>query len=349
MGDRLLWFDSPNGTDDTASLYGAANWLTDHGGGTIVLEPGIWNGANLPIRNGITWRGFGQNQTIVRLPNGASGDVFHGDNVDALLGTETIGGPRDWGIENLTVDGNKANCPNGASGIRVYGCRFKLADLVVRNCHGNGIVTEWAHNPGDPDSYAAMESFWTNIRVCRNDQTGIIHNGPHDTHWANVLSYENGGGGYTTSDGFEIGFKGSGLQAVNVHAFGVTQRRAWWIKAGECQLANCEGEGASDCQLLLEANGLILRGGNWFTIDPGLALVGIRVGSPSTRCFGVNIDTHFSTITRAAFDFVNDGGGMYRAEMFMPTGSIYTGTPNPESVLDFRKTPSPATRVRVGT
>ena len=40
MGDRLLWFDSPNGTDDTAMLYGAANWLTDHGGGTIVLSDG---------------------------------------------------------------------------------------------------------------------------------------------------------------------------------------------------------------------------------------------------------------------------------------------------------------------
>lgn len=155
----------------------------------------------------------------ITLANNANTDLVKSYGFDNLTGkNSTDGGVQDVEFTGGVYDGNRANNNGSGCGFQLYGKRYTLDNIEVRNCGSDGIYSEWANAADVGSPTDAMESMWVNVRSCFNNGNGITMRGPHDSVVVNTLTYCNNGNG-TSIEGTSV-YTGGGLQLVNFHSYG---------------------------------------------------------------------------------------------------------------------------------
>jgi len=147
-------------------------------------------------QTGIALVGAGVGAATIKLVNGAAAatDVVQSSTFAALTGADDAGGDFDMFLDGFTIDGNKANNPTGGWGLRKYGKRTRIGDLVVQNAKAGGFWSEWAASAAVPVA-DGMEDQWGRIRVTACDGLGIDMRGPHDAYAESIFVHDCTGGG----------------------------------------------------------------------------------------------------------------------------------------------------------
>ena len=183
--------------------------------------------------------GESKTATVLKLKAGTTADLILGASFATLTGGSTSGGPRYWGVRNMTLDGNRANA-TGGYGIRVYGCTFYISDIIVRNCAGDGIYTEFGYPTEFAGPNEPVQGYISEFDIHNNGGFGLRILGPHDT----MVSR---GTVHASDASAEIYSGAGGAQFSDVHAYGQTNNiatsAAWKIYAVKNTLTNCVGGG----------------------------------------------------------------------------------------------------------
>ncbi|WGG56827.1 glycosyl hydrolase family 28-related protein [Enterobacter roggenkampii] len=187
-GDIRGWGCKCDGvTNDTVNFQNAINDNKSSGKPCIVPEGTTLVGP-LTLYSKTTIMGHGQERTKLKLLAGSINALLYGANSDALWGTNSLLGEDGIIIENLTIDSDKANSPNG-SGIAIYGPRTRIDKVNIINSGKNGLRTEWADS-GNPDG--GMEGSFSKIVIDKSGGDGWRFAGPHDSVVNDVIIISSG-------------------------------------------------------------------------------------------------------------------------------------------------------------
>lgn len=253
---------SPSGSDDSASINAAISALAPTGG-RVQLGPGLWQARDIIARSGVYLQGEGPGATILRTLPGTNADLIRSDGFAALTGGTSQGGPRDFGISSMTLDGNRAQNSSGWP-LRIYGSCYRLRDVEIRNGASGNLWSEWGRGGTN------MEAHLTDFSVHDGASDGIVWRGPHDSQILNALVFKNAGRGVVT-DG-----NATSEQFVNVHTWG-EEHSAGWHLSRPVYATNCVAEGATQANVILNCNS-----GSWI----GGAVYGTKTGAEVGFQFG---------------------------------------------------------------
>lgn len=184
-------------TNDSSAFQAANDYLSSIGGGVLYVPKGTYI-TNFTIDSNIILKGSGINNTILMSAPNSNKDVIQGRNFSTLTGASTLtatDGVRFIQIQDLTVDGNKANNTSGY-GIRIFGCYWYWNNLIVQNCVNDGIWTEfYTVDSPTPTNFRdqLLETMYRNIKTAYNNGNGWTYNGPHDSIIDNYVAIENTG------------------------------------------------------------------------------------------------------------------------------------------------------------
>ena len=208
--------DTPGDTDD-ARIQAALDAASRAGGGRVLLSGRTYTVTRtLVIPTRVTLAGTGAGQTVLLVAPGLNADLARSQGFETLTGTNQAAGPTDVLLTDLTLDGNQGANTRG-NGLSKYGYTWRLVNVVVRNCAGDGIYSEWSTYGGAPPGGDGMEDQWVNVKVHDCGGNGVTFRGPHDSQWSNVIVYNLGKNGVSveaTSD-----YTGGGLAFTNLHVW----------------------------------------------------------------------------------------------------------------------------------
>lgn len=200
-------------SDDTAAVQEA---LDDaYTTGCIVFFPaGVYMVSGVTVKSTVSIIGEGQDSTTLRLIRGNNGKaVITSANFEKLTGTNDNGGVSGVAVRDMTID---ANGVTGSYGLRKYGYRWNICNVVFCNAGEAGIYTEWGTNPGAPNDGKYMEDVFYNIR-CHHNKDGFIYNGAHDALFDSILLYLNHRYGFICN--VSGVYSGAGAFMTKVHAY----------------------------------------------------------------------------------------------------------------------------------
>ena len=235
---------------------------------------------------------------------------------------DTTGGIADWSIQSMTLDGNKANNGTTGYGIRVYGYRYILRDLHIKDFFTNGIYSQWASASSEN-----MEARVDNVRVYSTTSsadgsgTNVYWLGPHDSVFTGCFFF------YGAAKGFESAHvdKSAGLIFDSCHAYGNNQTYGFYLTGNGCSFNNCVSEGASSAQVYVNANNTRIT--NLYAFAAGASSpVGVEV---ATGISGYIITGYIINCTSNAVKLTGtDGGnGFIDITAYQTSGAILGGTP----------------------
>lgn len=349
-------------TDDTNAIALAIAAAVAAGGNTVYLPNGTYIVQTLILQSLVHLRGAGVDATILKLKAGTNADLLQGYNAPSLVnvgaanGTSSTGGIREWSLSDLTLDGNKSNQSGGPSYcLRVYGYSFRIKNVIMHDGYSGGILSDW--NGGGVASPNSMEAQVNNVKVygcgVSSEVTagrgmGIQWGGPHDSQFANVLSFKN------ASHGFHVGPNASALQFANSHAFGSASgvnAVAWLIEGGYGQYSNCEGEGSDTCNVVIMA-GECQWSGHIFGITGNASLqkLGLQLGqvnagtlypgsvnqsggvATAVQATGTYVEGVFSLNNTGSIVFANEANSNIDIDAYQTSGNWLVGTPAPTTM-----------------
>ena len=343
-------------TDDTTAIQNALNAANTAGGGTVAFPAGVYLTTSLTLFSNVHLRGAGITATILRLKNATNADLLSGGatnvaliNLAAASGTSNTGGLTNWGLYDLTLDGNLAGQTAGPSYcLRVYGYGYILQNVIMLNGYTGGVLADW--NGGASAGNDSMEARWTNVKVHDCNGVNVELGGPHDSQMSNVVIFHAG------TANLHLAPNAGAFQMSNVHVFGDQVALGMLIESGDNLFVNCEAEGSRTQNVALISNNNTWLGGRIFGNSPNYALAnGIKLGqqagetplaaqtlqsaglTTAVSSAGNVIDTMFTHCEGAngCFWFDNDGGSTtIRANIFASAGSAYTGTRNANTSLN---------------
>lgn len=263
-------------TDDTTTIQAAIDAANTAGGGTVFFPEGTYISTLLTMYSNVHLVGVGPTGTTVKLKNSTNTALIQGDDFETLSAGNTTGGIADWSIQSMTLDGNKANNGTTGYGLRVYGYRYVLRDLHIKDCFTNGIYSQWASASSEN-----MEARLDNVRVyssttANGDGSGtqVYWLGPHDSVFTGCFFF------YGDAKGFEAAHadKAAGLIFENCHAYGNDQTYGWYLTGNGCSLNNCVAEGAITAQVYINESNI--RVTNLYAFAASAASpVGVEVAS----------------------------------------------------------------------
>lgn len=218
-------------------------------GREVHLPPGTYFG-NLVVDSGSVIAGSGEGATTLRAPNGSSSDVITSRDFGTLTGGGTGGGPREFRIRDITIDGNKAHTSAGWC-MRVYGRAYRVTDVTFTDGNDGGVWSEWG--PGGSE----MEAKWVNWRCLDSAGPGLVWRGPHDSLFVNGIVAGQDGHDAVVTDGFATSEQFTNVHLWGFHSNGFVLRRTAYM-------ANCQSEGATGANVLFAAGGSSWVGGTVF-------------------------------------------------------------------------------------
>jgi hypothetical protein len=352
IGPSALPFYS---VDDFASIQAAEDAANAAGGGMLQFGARTYSVlATITKRSNVHWVGAGVGATVLQLANGVNVDLVKGLSFDTLSGSGQAAGISNWSIRSMTLDGNKSGQTSGVgAGLKVYGFSYILMDVVVRNCRGDGIHSEWSTQSDAPAGSDGMEAHWVNVISHDNGGDGVYMAGPHDSEWVNGTVFQNNGAGvHVVQDGTR---SGGAFQCVNVHAWGRNHTYAWDCEAPTF-CANCTGEGAANAQVRFgcgsnsaPANDSVWIGGQVFAA--GGAPIGFMIGKGSVAPAAIRIDTKIINCTSGDIDFApaSVGGHVIRFNAYQTTGPAVAGTAHVTDLIEANIIGSPGTILKMPT
>lgn len=183
-------------SDATTCIDTAINALNAAGGGTLLLPAGTIY-ATPTIKNGVYLVGMGKSATTIKQPNSKNNVTIIDDGNASLFGTtpanpDTVG-THNFGLLNLTIDGNSSNntmsyggTGAGGSCLQFWGYRMIVEHVQILNCPGSAWHSEWT------DTQINMEGYVNDLRVDTAAYDGIIFGGPHDSRLYNIIVINTG-------------------------------------------------------------------------------------------------------------------------------------------------------------
>lgn len=273
-------------TDDTTAISNAITALGSNGG-VLYFPPGVYISGPQTIDSKQWWLGAGYEASILKLKASSNADFIKTANFATLTGGNTTGGSYNFGIEKLTIDGNKSsNTSGGSRGIVIYGYGYTLRDVRVRNCYKNCFYSEWSTSSNSPGA-DAMEAIITDCKFHDCQQDGFLFYGPHDSHIKSSVIYNSGlagaGNGYSN---LHIGSPGSaGVNVDMVHVWSGGVDYGIQIDNSSTLLNNCVAEGAAIAQLYVNANDCQIHS-CWIFDGGASSSKGILYGNSGNTVFG---------------------------------------------------------------
>jgi hypothetical protein len=251
-GDGTFVADQSPGDTDDARIQAALDAASRAGGGRVVLAGRTYTiTRTLVIPDRVSLAGTGAGQTVLLAAPGLNADLARSQGFETLRGSNQPAGPTGVLLTDLTLDGNQAANGQG-NGLSKYGYTWRLVNVVVRNCAGDGLYSEWSTYGGVPVGGDGMEDQWVNVKVHDCGGNGVTFRGPHDSQWSNVIVYNIGGTGVrveATSD-----YTGGGLAFTNLHIWQL-------FGAGDAFSTNTAVFGSSlYVEGAFQGNGLVLSG-----------------------------------------------------------------------------------------
>lgn len=228
-----------------------------------------------------------------------------------------------------------------AAGIRSYGYDFSWDNVVVRNCKGWGVYSEWAAGNfeilGD-----GSESHVSNFSVHNNEGGGIAWRGPHDSVWTSGVVFKNGTS-TAMRRGVDVHSGASGLRAYGVHVWGADCHDwAWYLHhtgtgdATTIALTDCIGEGGETGNLIIGDNDCSVIGGSYFDLGSSAAPMGITVGDGVAVGGTVLLGAKILNCTSGAITYANDAGSTVVLDVYQTGGTVEAGSPHITSRIDIR-------------
>lgn len=256
-GDIRGWGCKCDGTtNDTVNFQSAINDNKITGKPCIVPEGTTLTGP-LTLYSKTTIRGQGQERTKLKLLSGSINALLYGANSDALWGTNSLLGEDGIIVENLTIDADKANSPNG-SGIAIYGLRTRIDKVNIINAGKNGLRTEWADS-GNTDG--GMEGSFSKIVIDKSGEDGWRFAGPHDSVVSDVIIISSGQKAASTYTGLWLEKGNARWSGIHCWTSADDRRSKYALKVSrpaegnEFNTSHFEG---ADTNVIVEANNFTL-------------------------------------------------------------------------------------------
>jgi Pectate lyase superfamily protein len=264
-------------TDDTTAIANAIIAANNAGGGTVFFPGGTYLSGAQTLQSKVHLRGAGIEASIIKLKNSANVDLFSAStgsiNLGAAEATSSSGGIYNWSMQDMTLDGNKANQSSTSYPLRFYGYGYILQNIRVRSGKSGGILCDWNGAAGSPGQ-DSMEAQFTGVKIHDNGGVGLQFGGPHDSLITNCISYSN------DSHNFHFAPNAIATQCTGMHSWGsklTVNAVAILCEASEMIFDNCQAEGSDICQVVLLGSTITWGNGRIFAGDPG-NVVGVQLG-----------------------------------------------------------------------
>ncbi|MEH1097896.1 glycosyl hydrolase family 28-related protein [Micromonospora sp. CPCC 205561] len=331
--------------DDTAALQAAIDRVRSTGG-IVFLPPGTYLTRRLTLHSRVHLRGSGGDATTLRLKAGANSAILESEGFARLSGTRSDDGITLFSLRDLTLDGNKEQNPEGGHGLRVYGYGYEITEVIVFNCRGDGILSEWGPAAALPAPSHQMEARLTAVRTHGNDGHGVNFQGPHDSMFLNCVTFENAGAG------FRLAGDSTGTQMVNCHAWGIKQNVSFDLGATSVGCVNCYADLNGGVGVRISRNDCRWIGGfilGYNQSHPhqeiGVQFVPGRQPDEPSGCL---VDSKVVNCGTAAVDFGADRGlSTVRVSLSQPGALGEDGQRIPKTGLGWIGRPAPTTQVEI--
>lgn len=350
-------------TDDTAAIAAARSAANAAGGGTVWYPAGTYLSGNQTLYTNVIDRGAGAGATVIMLKAGANTDLFSAQtssiNLSAAINTGIVGTLYNFGMYNLTLDGNLANQTSGPSyPLRFYGYKFTLSDVIIRQGYSGGMLSDWNGGQGITPTSDNMEGVLNNVTIHHTNGIGLQMGGPHDSQLINILSWANKYHNFH----FAPNMVGSSLD--NLHGYACTNGQG-----GVCCVCEAEDmiflnpafEGGDLGQFAALANKIQLVGARLFDA-PASVSWGLKIGQAAgetpligqvlqsagvTTAVAPSLGRFIGEIiecdgTHGSIWYDNDGGNTsIDATIYQTSGVKSTGTPAASTDYRYRGMASP--------
>lgn len=338
--------DPTGATDSTSAITNAINAASAAGGGIVFFPAGTYLSGAQTLLSYVTLKGAGIGATIVKLKNGANADLFSAQvssiNLSAALNSGSVGSLLSFGIQSMTLDGNKANQTATSYCLRFYGYNFIIRDVEVTNVHDDGALIDW--NGGSfIGSGDEMESLIDTCKFHDCGGVGLRMGGPHDSKLRDVLSFNH------SSHNFHIAPNATGILATNCHGYSPPNTANvvdWLVEAPGCQFANCIGEGSYNADVVLLGNNTSWTGGEIYNGASSSTAIGMQLGQASgqtpytgqilqsgglttaSQVGNCVVNTMFNGYVAASINFANEVNNSVSANIYQTSGTAVSGTPS---------------------
>jgi hypothetical protein len=275
----------------------------DAGAGTVSLAPFgdtyVVNGVTVPDNVRLNLAG-----ATIKLADAANTYAVSTAGYASLTGTDSTAGSRDFAIINGYIDGNKANNTDTTKPtLAIYGRRYTLENVVVRNGKGTGIRSEWA-TTSPFQAPNGFESYVDKVYTHSCDGHGLDFNGPHDTFFGSIFAVKCATIAGTVPLNFaDTTGRSNGCNVQQAHIYG-GGGYAYGLVAGTSgmRFVNIISEGAQTAQVQVVASQVQIDGAHLYSGGIATATVkGLQIGDATHT--GIN-----GCLIRAKVE--NCGGGV---------------------------------------
>jgi hypothetical protein len=299
------------GVTDQQAIQAAIASASGQGGGTVDLAGGLFYSTKITLPTGVKLRGSGRNATILQLANGVNDNLIETTSFSTLTNSDTTSTPYGFGVEAMTLDGNKANQTGTSNCLAIYGYGYRLNEVTMRNARNFGLWTEWgsASNFLGPDG---MESFVTEVKLHDNDGGTIRYCGPHDTQFINVIAVQNSGSA-TAAVSIPVDGRGNGGLFVGLHVYGAAYSYGVDLVSSGLTFVACQIEGASIAQVWCRASINLFEGCKlfWGSASANTAKGMILGDASHTNINSVRVHAKVENCSGGALDLTYAGGGNF--------------------------------------
>lgn len=217
-------------TNDAAFAAAIAEAVA-RGGDVVNIGPGTWNLTQITLKTGVHLIGRGSGATKLFQAANSSKHFIITDQFAALTGNNmwftSEGVPYGFGLDAMTVDGNRANQIAG-HGVAIYGKGYTIGyDLKIVNAKEVGFYSECGYKGGQTIEQDMPEGSIGKVQVYKSGKEGFVFRGPHDQPIHDVSVSQAGQDG--TYDGVRIEgklnvFNGLTYVTGSIHAYACTGR-----------------------------------------------------------------------------------------------------------------------------
>lgn len=199
VNDYAAECDEPGMWD--CAFQAAFAYLIERGGGIVECPDPVYVARRIEIPTCVVIVGKGVFGTVLRQAPGVDRDFIVSQHFDDLTGSGLDVAadsrvPSWFGLRDVRVDGNRAENATGM-GVAFYGANPIIDDVLVENCAGNGVYTEYAtHVTGQLDWRTQEEGYCRNLVSRRNGGIGWLNRGPHNLLIDNPICCFNDDWGY---------------------------------------------------------------------------------------------------------------------------------------------------------
>lgn len=309
-------------TDISAALNAQILALSKTTGGTVVLPPGVCEtGSTIVLQIGTYLKGAGRYQTFLT----ALSTLGNADPVVESQGFESgaMSGvaPYMFGLEDMTIDGNKANRSSSTAAVVAFnGYDNTLKNITVQD--GEGACIYQTNDGGSatfyqliPHATVGIENTWQQVDAWACNGDGIDYYGPSDGRLFEINTFLNVGYGLLISNNDSDGTNVNDTYLDNIHSWG---NGNWGIYVGGIvgfnQVQSETNEGS--CSDILGQDvcpGQSPSGGGGILITGNGQVRGSYVYTWENAGDGMDVDSDGSTVGTNIADFQsydNTGNGL---------------------------------------